>query len=180
MREESSINKWKIIDLNDRIQKFACSRDQEFKLLQHTFDQWKESHKLKSKVDTQKLGKKLARVLDGELIESLYRARNEKDALASAKKAAREAKRANNTSIVFSTATPDVGLIFRQDQDDNVLAHTETSPTIYLSPQTEFSLRNLGSSQLNKALSVIHQQVWLLIPLCTVTANSPYPKIKLR
>lgn len=90
---ESSINKWEVIDLIHRIEKFAIGKERDFQLLEHTFDQWKEAHNLNAKKDKRKLGKNLARILDGNTIATLYSQREEKDANAKLKRSQAEERR---------------------------------------------------------------------------------------
>ena len=69
-------------NLIDLLAKFSisCERDQE--LVERTFQQWRETNKLNTKVDGHHLGTKtdkLARVLDGKEIAKPYEAQEKKD-----------------------------------------------------------------------------------------------------
>lgn len=95
--------------LVDRLVRFGIAKDADHKLVEQTFNQWREANKLNTQVDGQHLGSKkqnLARVLDGDEIARLYGEREKKDLAKQQKKIRSGTGRARTTSQPISTPPP--------------------------------------------------------------------------
>ena len=80
LRNEEAVPS-EMADLLESMHRFAIAREKDSILIEKTFEEWKQAHKLNVKKDLRRLatGKQLARVLDGATIQQLYREREEKD-----------------------------------------------------------------------------------------------------
>jgi len=98
-----------LTSLVDRLARFGIARDADHKLVEQSFEQWREANNLNTRVDGWHLGRKkqnLARVLDGEEIARLYDERVKKDLAKKEKKAKGGKTGARTTSQVISTPPP--------------------------------------------------------------------------